>query len=566
MSACVSTTPKLSSSGSDTSNDDAATIQSAQKERPSVDQSSLSSELIYDTLAGEIASQRGHNETAFTHAFRAAQQSRQASAAERATQLALQAKLKPEAMEATQLWLELDPNSLGAHQIAALLTASLDQRAKTVFHLHEVVRIANQKGQNGYLKAAAIAEKSGTPDQSLDLMQQVIPADTRDPDALYSIALLANQAKQFQLAEQSIRRALQSKPSWPKGTLLLSRTLIVQKRTEEGMQILEQAVQQAPDNTSLRLTYAQLLLENQQLEESLKQFEVLNQLNPKNSDILFALGIISSELTHYESAEAYFQRLLKMGKKRAEAHFHLGLIAKKTGNLDQAFQHFYRVDGSNQADARIQMARILAEKGKLKEAQELLQQLRIKLPQHDIKLYLIEADLLRDDQLYALADAVYNRGLELHPDNPDLLYARALNAADLGEIGILERDLKKIIAQQPDHADALNALGYTLADQTDRLEEAKIYIQKALALKPNSPAILDSMGWVEYRLGNFAQAVKYLQQAASFSQDAEIASHLGEVLWRMDQKDQALEVWRKANELEPENRYIKPVMQRLGVE
>ncbi|MEN8177361.1 MAG: tetratricopeptide repeat protein [Pseudomonadota bacterium] len=529
-------------------------------------QQTLSSGVIYDTLTAEIAAQRGDHHTAFIHAFRAAEQSRAPSAAERATQLALQAKLTPEAMQATHLWLELNPDSLGANQIAALLTANAKQLTETVKHLHEVVRIANLKGQNGYLKAAAIAEKAGSPDQSLALMQQVIPADTTDPDALYAIAVTAIQARQYTLAEQSMSRALQSRPDWSKGMLLLSRSLIAQERQDEGLEILKQAVASAPEKAELRLTYARLLLDNNQLAESLEQFEILNQQNPKNQDIIFALGVISSELKKYDLAKEYFQRLLKNRNKRSESHFQLGLIAQKLNDPGTALQHFSKVDGKNQADAHIQMARILAALGQLNEARELLQRLRIALPQHGSKLHLIEADLLRDAQQYTLAHDIYNRALELYAGNIDLLYARALNAADMGQINILEQDLNNILNHQPNHADALNALGYTLADQTGRLGEAKQFIQRALTLKPDSPAILDSMGWVEFRLGNLEDALKFLQQAAKFSPDAEIASHLGEVLWHMDKKNQALKVWQKANELEPDNRFIKPVMQRLGAE
>ncbi len=522
--------------------------------------------MIYDTLAGEIAAQRGDYHTAFIHAFRSAEQSRSPSAAERATQLALQAKLTPEAMQAASLWIELNPDSIGANQIAALLTANAGQLTDTVHHLREVVRIANLKNENGYLKAAAIAEKAGPPEQSLALMQQVVPDDTEDPNALYALALTANQAKQYVLAEQSINRALQYKPGWPIGMLLLSRTLIVQDKQDEGLEVLRQAVIKAPDKTELRLTYARLLLEKQQLENALKQFEILHQQQPGNSDIIYALGVISSELQQYESAKKYFKQLISSGRKRGESHFQLGLIAQHQNAPETAYKHFLKVDGNDQADARIQMARILAQQGKLNEARELLHLLRNNLPQHSIKLYLIEAEILRDSAKYSIAHETYNRGLELNAGNIDLLYARALNAADMGQINILEEDLNRILKLHPDHADALNALGYTLADQTDRLEEAKAYIQRALILKPNSPAILDSMGWIEFRLGNLQQALEFLQRATQFSQDAEIASHLGEVLWRMEKKQQALDVWRKANQREPGNRFIKPVMQRLGAE
>lgn len=526
----------------------------------------LTSDLVYDILTSEIAAQRGAHKTAFQHAMRAAKQSKAPAMAERATHIALQTKQSTQALQSTLFWIELAPDSLSAHQFATLLYAQKQQPSETLHHLREVTRIANQDNQNGYLRAAAVAEKVGTPEQSLVLMQQVVPADTRNPDALHALALTAMRAKQHALAEQSINRALETRPDWPTGILLLSRSLILQGKKSEGLEVLNQAVEKAPDNNEMRLNYARKLIETQQLNDALKQFEILNEKTPDNADIIYALGVLSTELEQYTEAEGYLLSLLELGEKQGEAHYHLGLIAEEMNDPVSAFEHYLQVDGANQQAARIQMARILAKRNKLNEAREILQQLRIHSDHNGPKLYLIEAGLLREARQYNIAHETYNHGLEKYANNPDLLYSRALNAADMGRVDILERDLNQILATHPNHADALNALGYTLADQTDRLEEARDYIQKALSLKPDNPAILDSMGWVAYRMGQLEEALKYLRQAAAINPDAEIASHLGEVLWHMNRKNQARKVWREAMEREPENRFIKPVMQRLGAE
>jgi tetratricopeptide (TPR) repeat protein len=526
----------------------------------------LSGHLVYDMLASEIAAQRGEHDIAFEHAMQAAEQSRDPQVAERAAHLALQANLPNKALLATDLWIEIDPHSLKAHQYAALLNTRLNELPPAITHLREVARIANQRGMNGYLQAAAIAEKSDEPRQSLILMQSVIPSNTTNPEALYALALTAVRAQEYGLAEQKIRQALMVKPNWPNAIQLLSRTLFLQGKQDAGLAVLDQALAKAPENIEVRLTYAKMLIEAQRLDASLRQFEILNRNHPNNPDIIHALGVLSVELERYPAATNYFKQLLRLGQKVGDAHFYLGLIAEKKGDTNTALEHFIKVEGANQADARVHMAKILARQDKLAEARELIQHLRFKAPQDGLKLLLIEAEILRDVHQYKLAQEVYDQGLELYENNPELLYARALNAAELERIDLLEQDLHNLLKLQPDHADALNALGYTLADQTDRLEEAKGYILKALALKPDSPAILDSMGWVEYRMGDLDAALKYLQQAAAISPDPEIASHLGEILWKMNRKHEALQVWRQAEELDPDNRFITPVMQRLGAD
>lgn len=533
---------------------------------PKADGSELTSNLVYDTLTSEIAAQRGEHQMAFAHAMRAAQRSRQPAAAERATHLALHANLPLKAMQAAKLWIELAPDSLKAHQISSLLYAKTGEPNKIIYHLQEVIRIANQNGQDGYLQAAAIAEKAGTPDQSLMLMRQLIPNGSDDPNALYALSLSASRARQYSLAEETIKQALEIKPGWPKGLLLLSRTLILQNKKSEGLRIMAQSVKIDRKNNELRLAYARMLIENQQLEGALEQFNILAKAIPDNAEFIYALGIISTELKHFDSAKGYFLRLIALGKRQGDANYNLGAIAEFLDESDKAYEYYRLVDGTNQADARIRMAKILQQRGQLDKARELLQQLRIDSPQHDLKLRLIEAELLRDAKQYSVAHELYSQALEQYKDNTDLLYARALNAAELRRVDILEQDLNRILQQNPEHVDALNALGYTLADQTDRFQEAYAYIKQALALKPDNPAILDSMGWVSFRMGHLEEALKYLQKAAKISPDAEIASHLGEVLWHLGRKPQALKVWSEAEAHNPGNDFIKPVRQRLGAE
>jgi tetratricopeptide (TPR) repeat protein len=197
------------------------------------------------------------------------------------------------------------------------------------------------------------------------------------------------------------------------------------------------------------------------------------------------------------------------------------------------------------------------------QAQELLQRLRVRTPEHAVTLYLVEGELLGDAGQSQQVMQLYGNALEAYPGDQKLLYARALVAAEQGQVELLEQDLLQVLAENPQHADALNALGYTLADQTTRYDEALDYIRRAMALKPDSPAILDSMGWVQYRLGNYQEAVQYLERALQMFPDAEIASHLGEVLWVMGRKEQARKVWQDALKREPDSPKLHEIMRKL---
>lgn len=535
--------------------------------RPSPGSSSgASNKLVFNILAGEIAAQRGDSGLAFEYAYKAALESRSAQAAERATGLGLQANLPGQALQAAKLWVEIAPDSLKAHQIAAILYTRLKELPSAIQHLQQVVKIANAEGQAGYLQAAAIAEKSTGPDEALAIMQQLIPTESPDPEALYALALMANQAKQLQLAEEYVDRALRFNPKATNALVLKAHILITSERKAPGLDFLAKAVAQFPDNQTLRNAYARTLVELNEADQALQQYQTLHRQQPNNPDTLYALGILSMQLEKLDQAKAYLKQLVEKRQRPNEAYFYLGVIAEEEKDLDAALDWYSRVEGERQADAQVRIAKMLADSGNLNQARETLQRLRVEQSHHQLKFFMIEAELLREDGQYAVANEVYTKALEQFEDDTDLLYARGLNAADMDRVDILEQDLRKILATQPDHVDALNALGYTLADKTDRLTEAKEYIERALAMKPDNPAILDSMGWVEFRMGNLPTALSHLEKAAALNPDPEIAAHLGEVLWSLGEQERAREVWRAANEREPDNKFIPPVMQRLGVD
>ena len=519
--------------------------------------------MVFDVLAGEIAAQRGELETAYRYYLSAARRTGDVAAAERAARIAIYIKRDDWAEQAVQYWTELAPGDVAARQTAAVIYARLGRLDQALQQLEELVRLENAQGDQGFLRVAAVLGTLGELPVRLQLMARLVAKHAGDPQARYAYALVAVGADQLELAENEARKALALRPGWSKAQILLSRVLLSKGNTAGARGVLESALVGSSDSLGLRAAYARLLVDTKDLDAAYKQFSRLHKLQPDNDEVLYALGVLALQLEKRDLAREHFRALYGMNRRRDEAAFLIGQIEEKEQHLDTAREWYERVGGDLEVEAQVRIARILAGEGQTAQAQELLQRLRVRAPEHAVTLYLVEGELLGDAGQRKRVMQLYGDALEAYPGDEKLLYARALVAAELGQVELMEQDLLQLLAENPDHADALNALGYTLADQTTRYDEALDYIRRALALKPDSPAILDSMGWVQYRLGNYQEAVKYLERANQMFPDAEIASHLGEVLWVMGNREQARKVWGEALKREPDNPKLRDVMQKF---
>ncbi|MEP6606816.1 MAG: tetratricopeptide repeat protein, partial [Nitrosospira sp.] len=295
------------------------------------------------------------------------------------------------------------------------------------------------------------------------------------------------------------------------------------------------------------------------------QFQQLLAENPGNADVALAVGLLSMELRQYDIAEANFKRALELDyRDPGMVRFYLGGVFEKTQRLDTAMEWYRSVTAGNQyIPAQIRYAILLTKKGKANEALQYLHQLPATNNQQRAQLIIAEAQLLRETGAYQKAFQLLGSGLEKLPDNADLLYDHALAAEKIGKSDIMEKDLRKLIKLKPDHAHAYNALGYGLAEHGNRLPEALDLIEKAIVLSPNDPYIMDSLGWVHYRMGNLNQGLSYLRQAFGMNPDPEIAAHLGEVLWVQGIKEEAKEVWQSALKNYPDNEVLISTMKRF---
>ncbi|HYJ17563.1 MAG TPA: tetratricopeptide repeat protein, partial [Burkholderiales bacterium] len=320
-----------------------------------------------------------------------------------------------------------------------------------------------------------------------------------------------------------------------------------------------------PGAQDVRLGYARQLTAEKKYPEARAEFQRLLQDNPDNADIAVTVALLSLQMNDLDAAEEQLKRVLELNYKDEDSvRFHLGQVNEERKRYDEAAKWYLSVEGGEQyvlANARY--AFMLAKQGRMADARKHLQELPAENQGQRVQILQTEAQLLRENKEYQESFDILQKALDSQPDHPELLYDVALAAEKLNRIDVAESSLRKLITLKPDHAQAYNALGYTLADRTNRLAEAREYIEKALKLSPEDPFILDSMGWVEYRLGNSQQSLQYLQRAFQQRPDPEIAAHLGEVLWTKGKKSEAEKVWREALRDNPENEELQKVIKKF---
>ena len=526
----------------------------------------LTADIVFNLLAGEVAAQRGALNEAYQYQYQSALLSGDEKSAERATRLALHMEQHDLAAKAAKLWVELAPEDLTARQLVVVLMLRQDENAAVIDHLKAIVQISEDKDENGFLNVMAAINRELKRESALGLMRRLVTEFPDDPRGLYALAITALVEKDYVVAEKEAKRLVSEHPDWPKGFLVLSRVYVAQGNKVKARSTLADAIVRYPDDPLLISAYARLLVDSKELQQAYEQFLKLEKIEREHGSASYWLGLLALELGREDGAREHFLRLINLSKRADIAAYYLGRIEENSSHPEKAISWYQRVEGgefSDEAQARI--VRLMAAAGEISEALDWIQRMRIQKPAQSVRLYLIEAELLREHGTPEQVMSLFDKALGSMPKNSELLYARGLFAATQNRVDILESDLLQVIANDPKHADALNALGYTLADQTGRHQEALDYIERAMKLKPDSAAILDSMGWVLYRLGRHQEAIGYLQQAFNKLPDPEIAAHLGEVLWVTGERQQAREIWQGILDKTPESEHVLEVMRRLKI-
>jgi tetratricopeptide (TPR) repeat protein len=535
----------------------------AEKEtEPEVASRPFPADSFHDLLVAEFAVRRNRYDLALGNYLQQAHQTRDPGVTARATRLAQFMRADKATLDAAQLWVELEPDSAEAQYTTATILAKNLRPLEALEHMSKVLELG---GNTNF--SAIVASTLKLPEASRDAVEQKIDSLTANhPDnnqLLTSKALLLQQRGEIEAALKLIRHVLTLDDNDLHAVVVEARLLQQLKRDDEAFTRLEQVVQRNPNNRRLRLQYARILM-SKDIVLAKQQFEILLSQSPEDADLLLSLGLISKETEQLGDAQNYFQRLLETGARSTEAHYYLGQLKEQQQQWQAAIDHYQKIPpGADFFNALNRITGLYLRLGQADIARQHLLGLRQQYPEQAVRLYLLESELLINTDHADAALALLNEAMLIHPQQANLLYARAIIFEKLGSLELMEQDLLQILSVDSDNAIALNTLGYVLANRTDRLDEAFQLITRALAAKPGDPAILDSLGWVEYRRGNLAESLELLTQAYTAYPDHEVAAHLGEVLWQLGQNSQAIKIWKQGLKRNPNSPFIMEAVQRL---
>lgn len=521
----------------------------------------LTQQMLLQFLVAEMAGHRGQAALAAGTYRDLARQTRDPRVAKRAAEVAVFARQYDVALESARLWVDLEPESPQARQTLASLLAAGGRSEELSVHVAKLLEAAGANIGPALLRLNQVFARS--PDKAL--VRKLIDEVTRPyigiAEAHFTRAIASHEAQDPYRAQLEIERALTIRPDWEQAALLRAQVT----PRPANLESLKDFIARNPKAGDARIAYARLLVGEKRFEEARSEFAGILEDHPDNADVIYAVAVLSLQLNDPALAEKHLKHLVDIGHAEANAaRLYLGQIAEERKHWDKAIDWYSQVAASDQyIPAQVRIASVLAQTGRLEEARKRLQEGKTDKPQERAQLLLGEAQLLREAGRYAEAFAVLEGGLAALPEQPELLYEAGLAAEKIGRTQVLEKYLRRLIEIKPDHAHAYNALGYSLADRNERLDEAQQLIDKALNLTPNDPFILDSKGWLLYRRGEMAAALDVLQRALAMRPDPEIAAHYGEVLWMVGRQDEAVKTWSEAAKTSPGNAALAATIKRF---
>lgn len=521
---------------------------------------------MYSLLVAEMAGQRQRYDVALFHYLDQARKTRDPNVAERALRIAQYVGAANFAVEASAIWLEVEPDDPGAVQAAAQVALGqkeFDRSLDLYVRFYEMTGVA----QFDFYAAALLTTDDAVRIEQLAALEALTPTYPKEGNLLYGQALLLQSIGEDDQAIDRINDALKHSPGLLPAGIQKARILARNDRVGEAVKWLDELLDDHPDNKQIAVLRARMLLQAGDVSEARDAFASINAQFPNDDQIILSLALLEEELENYDDAKPLLRELLSNSGKQSEASYYLGRIAEQENDPELAVSYYRQIGESREfLPAQLAAARVLNDEQSIDSAVAYLQERRDSYPQYAPQLRRLETDLLIKADREEEAFAAISEALEQEPEDPDLRYTRAMLAERMGNMELLESDLRLLIEQHPDHAEALNALGYSLANKTERFDEAEVLIERAIALQPDNPAIIDSLGWLYFREGKFNEAGPLLLDAWNRMKDHEIAAHLGEWYWITGDKESARSIWKEGLNLEPESEIIAETLQRLGVD
>jgi len=522
----------------------------------------LTDDLLFQFLVSEIAGQRGMLTLAKEGYLDMARKTRDPRVVRRAAEIALYNRDQPAALELSRLWSELEPDSDRALQTLVVMLIAQGQVEEAAPYLEKMLNGANL--DEGFMQMPALFAKTRDAKAVLKVVKALAQKHPQLPEAHFALAHAALQAGYPDEAQDALKQADSLRPGWEPAALLRVQLLAKSSRAE-ALAFLKSFLAAHPGAQNARLAYARMLVGANQYNEAHEQFARLAAELPDSAEISMAAGLLSLQMGKLDEAENYLGRTLELGHEDGGVvRYYLGQAAEERKDFDLAASRYLSITGGEYLVAsRTRLATMLARRGKIDEARAVLAAVEPANDVQKVQLIQAEADLLREAKDHAAVFALLDEAVNSRPDHVDLLYDRAMAAEKLNKLEVVEADLRKAIKLKPDYAHAYNALGYTLAEQTNRLNEATELLDKAISLAPEDPFILDSMGWLHYRKGNLDKAREFLERAWRQRQDPEIAAHLGEVLWMRGDREEASRLWRTALQSHPRNEALIEILKKF---
>ena len=516
----------------------------------------LTPEVIYDYLLAEIAAQRGEFGIS-SHLFLSlAKSTRDPSLAERAVKAAALGNQGNLALEASTTWAELDPNSLEAEQASSQLLISSGNLNDAKPHLAKLLAREETRA-SGFMALNSLFARQ--PDKKL--VQSIITDLAKPypnlPEAHFAIAHAAFSANDTVVMLAELDTAEKLRPGWEVPPMMRAQ-LLQKESADKAIASYRDFLKKYPKANDVRMALAKLLVNQKHFEEAKPELVQLSKAAKGNPEIHAVLGLLAIEAKDYPAAEKYLQQSLKNGFKDPEQiYIYLGKLADQQKNDKQALTWFNKVQpGERYLEAKIAQANVIARTKDTDSAIKMLDEVDDLTTEQQIIVIEAQAALLAQAKRNQDSFDLLDKAVQNMANTPDLIFEYANAAERLGKYELMETELNKVIAMKPDYAAAYNALGYSLADRNIRLDLAKELIDKALEISPEDHFMIDSLGWVYYRLGKLDLALEQLRRAYSVQADPEIAAHLGEVLWQQGKQDEAKKIWQGALKDNPDNEVL----------